>query len=79
MTNMIQDIQNMNSGLLGKLYYVRCKDDERYFKSIRFNYNGVSNSITKQVSNPVYGEPPDTIEEMPEHMMKRFSIRFGCM
>ena len=36
MTNMIQDIQNMNSGLLGKLYYVRCKDDERYFKTIRF-------------------------------------------
>ena len=56
---------------IGKLYFVRCGDNPNYFKTIRVVRNLMTGNLQSQMSNPVYGEPPDGIDEMPPLMRQR--------
>ena len=63
MERTIQDVKQVN-GEIGKIYYYRCPDNNNYFRSIRLHFNPWVNAITPQVSNPIYGEPPEGLEEI---------------
>ena len=69
MERTIQDLKNITNGMIGKVYYHKCEDDTRYYRTIRLHFNPFSNSIQKQVSNPVYGEVPPGMEAMPPRLM----------
>ena len=58
-------------GEIGKIYYHRCPDNNKYFRSIRLHFNPWVNAITPQISNPIYGEPPEGLEEMPMMKLQR--------
>ena len=63
MDRTIQDVKQVN-GEIGKIYYYRCPDNNNYFRSIRLHFNPWVNAITPQISNPIYGEPPEGLEEI---------------
>ena len=69
MERTIQDLRNITNGMIGKIYYHRCEDDKNYYRTIRLHFNPFSNSIQKQVSNPLYGDPPIGMEVMPPRLM----------
>ena len=56
---------------VGKIYYHLCPDDKRFFRTIRIHHNPFTNSTQPQVSNPVYGNPPPELEEIPPLMLQR--------
>tara|TARA_B100000287_G_C20391639_1_gene685918 strand:- start:74 stop:319 length:246 start_codon:yes stop_codon:yes gene_type:complete len=61
----------MTNKEIGKIYFHRCEDNPRYFRSIRIGYNPFLKCITPQISNPIYGEPPEGLEEMPMMKLQR--------
>ena len=73
MERTIQDLQNISNGMIGKVFYHKCQDDKRYYRTIRLHFNPFSNSIQKQVSNPVYGEPPIGIPPLPQSLFGRLN------
>ena len=61
---------------IGKIYFHRCEDNPKYFRSIRIAHNPFTNALQPQVSNPVYGEPPEGLTELPPMMRSRlFSLQ----
>ena len=65
-------VQDQNwSKFVGKIYYVICPDDNRYFRSIRIAHNTWTNGIKPQISNPIMGIPPEEMEPIPELMLTR--------
>ena len=56
---------------IGKYYFVRCSDNSNYFKTVRVVRNLMTGNLQTQMSNPVYGEPPEGIPEMPPLMRQR--------
>jgi len=62
--------KNWNS-LVGKTYYSRCPDDERYFRSIYVRHNPFTNALQPMISNPVAGEPPAELEEISPLLLNR--------
>jgi len=73
MERTIQDLKNITNGMIGKVYYHKCEDDNRYYRTIRLHFNPFSNSIQKQISNPVYGEIPPGIEALPPTLLGRLN------
>lgn len=73
MERTIQDLQNISNGMIGKVFYHRCDDDKKYYRTIRLHFNPFSNSIQKQISNPVMGEPPDGLEPLPPGLLGRLT------
>ena len=63
MERTLLDVKQQNSEI-GKIYYHRCPDNNKYFRSIRLSFNPWVNAITPQISNPIYGEPPEGLEEI---------------
>ena len=63
MERTLIDVKQQN-GEIGKIYYHRCPDNNKYFRSIRLAFNPWVNAITPQISNPIYGEPPEGLEEI---------------
>ena len=58
-------------GEIGKIYYHRCPDNNKYFRSIRLHFNPWVNAITPQISNPIYGEPPEELKPISPMMLNR--------
>ena len=56
---------------IGKIYYHRCEDNPKYFRTIRIWHNPFTNANQPQVSNPVYGDPPPTMPEIPPMMLTK--------
>ena len=73
MERTIQDLQRITNGMIGKVFYHKCEDNTNYYRTIRLHFNPFSNSIQKQVSNPVYGEPPDGMEALPPTLFGRLN------
>ena len=48
------------------LYYIKCPDNPKHFRTIHIIYNNYSSSLKGRLSNSVYGEVPDGIEELPK-------------
>ena len=56
---------------IGRIYYHRCEDNPKYFRTIRIWHNPFTNANQPQISNPVYGEPPDNLDPIPKLMLSR--------
>jgi hypothetical protein len=69
----LQDLQNISNNMIGKIFYHRCEDNPKYYRTIRLHFNPFSNSIQKQVSNAVYGEPPEGLSPLPPTLFGRLS------
>jgi hypothetical protein len=59
-----------------KIYFHRCPDDSKYFRTIRIQKNPFTNSLTPQISNPVAGEPTPEMDEISIHALRRL-MRFN--
>ena len=73
MERTVQDLKTITNGLIGKVFYHVCDDDSNYFRTVRLHFNPFSNSIQKQVSNPVYGTPQDGMEALPPGLLGRLN------
>ncbi len=69
MERTLQDLQRITNGMIGKVFYHRCDDDKNYYRTIRLHFNPFANTIQKQISNPVYGEPPIGLEPLPPRLL----------
>ena len=65
------DNQNCHSGLIGKMLYHKSPDNDKYFRSIRVAHNPFTNSLQPQISNPIYGEPPEELKPISPLMLNR--------
>lgn len=59
--------------MIGKMFYHKCEDNDKYYRTVRLHFNPFSNSIQKQVSNAVYGCPPDGMEALPPTLLGRLN------
>lgn len=56
---------------VGEIYWVRCPDDSRYFRTVRIANNPLTGHQQSYVSNPVMGVPPDGMKEIPTRLRTR--------
>tara|TARA_B100000287_G_scaffold154525_1_gene145847 strand:+ start:174 stop:464 length:291 start_codon:yes stop_codon:yes gene_type:complete len=54
-----------------KIYFHRCPDDSKYFRTIRIQKNPFTNALSPQISNPVAGEPTPEMDEISIHALRR--------
>lgn len=47
-----------DGGMYGKMYFMRCEDDARYYITVRMGFDPLRRVMKPEVSNPVYGDPP---------------------
>ena len=59
-----------------KIYFHRCPDDSKYFRTIRIQQNPFTNALSPQISNPVAGEPTPEMNEISIHALRRL-MRFN--
>ena len=59
-----------------KIYFHRCPDDSKYFRTIRIQQNPFTNALSPQISNPVAGEPTPEMHEISIHALRRL-MRFN--
>ena len=59
---------------VGRLYYVTCPDDSRYYRSVYIKANPLSSSRAVQalVSNPVMGVPPAELQQISSAQLTRY-------
>ena len=57
--------------LKGTVYYSRCKDDDRWYKTIFIKQNPFTNKLQAMVSNPVMGEPPAGMNQIHPLLLRR--------
>ena len=55
---------------IGKVYAVKCPDNDSYYKTI-MSQNPFTGNLQSRVSNPIYGEIPDGIPIMHELMRSK--------
>ena len=65
------DYNMMYSGLIGKIFYNRCGDNTKYYRTVRIAHNPFTNSLVPQISNPVYGEPPVGMDAISPQLLSR--------
>ena len=65
------DNQRWHSGLIGKVFSHKCPDNDKYYRSIRVTHNPFTNSLHPQISNPIYGEPPEELKPISPMMLTR--------
>ena len=67
-----QLVPNLQSQI-GQVYYSKCPDDSRYYKTILIKHNPFTNALQPLMSNPIFGEPPDGMSEISPLMLSRLS------
>ena len=63
--------QTWGKSLVGQTFYAKCTDDSRYYKTIFIRFNPFTNAMQPMMSNPIYGEPPDTMEPINPLILQR--------
>lgn len=65
-----QDMRQWSNNLIGKIYYEKANDDQRYYRSIRIGWNGMANKMVLQYSNFIMGEPPEGMQPMNSNLRR---------
>ena len=67
-----QQIQNnaKNNSIIGKLFWIRMKDNPKYMRTVYFRLNPFTNQIDKHISGELYSEPPIGVDELPPNLMR---------
>lgn len=55
---MFPSVGANDSGMYGKMYYIRCEDDPKYYITVRMGFDPHKRVMKPEISNPVYGDPP---------------------
>ena len=63
--------QSWGKSLVGQTFYTKCPDDSRYYKTIFIRFNPFTNAMQPKISNKIYGEPPDTMEQINPLILQR--------
>ena len=61
--------------LSGKVYFYPCEDDSNYYMTVRIGFDPMLRKMTCQISNPVYGNPPEWIPEIDKKTLN--AVRSG--
>ena len=56
---------------IGKIYFSYCPDNKDYYRTIRILKNYLNGGLQSQISNPVYGNPPPDMPEIPPLMRSK--------
>ena len=65
-----QDEQPLTTRLKpGEVYAVRCEDRPEYYRTVLLKKVELTGGIQVMVSNPVYGDTPDGIQEVPQEQV----------
>ena len=56
---------------IGKIYFVKCPNDSRYYRTVRIHRNPFTGNNQTQVSNEIMGTPPDGMQEIPPLMRNK--------
>ena len=64
------DARRLNS-LIGKTFWVKCPDNDRYHRTVYIRHNPFTNSLQPMISNPVYGEPDPSVDEISAAHLQR--------
>ena len=65
------DQKQFYSHLYGKSFYIKCPDDENYYRTVFIKHNVFTNAPQVMTSNAVYGTPPEGMSEMNPMMYSR--------
>ena len=63
--------QSWGKSLVGQTFYTKCPDDSRYYKTVFIRFNPFTNAMQPMISNPIYGEPPDTMDAINPLILQR--------
>ena len=63
--------QSWGKSLVGQTFYTKCPDDSRFYKTIFIRFNPFTNAMQPMISNKIYGEPPDTMEQINPLILQR--------
>jgi len=63
---------------VGKEYFMKM-DDSRYFRTVYIKTNPFTGNLQSHISNPVYGEVPSGIPELPHNMRTRLTSMNNCL
>ena len=63
--------QSWGKSLVGQTFYNRCPNDSRYYKTIYIRFNPFTNAMQPMISNEIFGEPPNTMEQINPLMLQR--------
>ena len=63
--------QKWGKSLVGQTFYTKCPDDSRFYKTIYIRFNPFTNAMQPMISNSIFGEPPDTLEEINPLILQR--------
>lgn len=70
-TNKLAAQQTWGKSLAGQTFYSICPDNSNYFKTIFIRFNPFTNAMQPMMSNPIYGTPPDGMEEINPLLLQR--------
>ena len=68
----MQNDASKNHSLVGKEFYMKM-DDSRYFRTVYIKRNPFTGNLQSHISNPVYGEVPKGIPELPHNMRTKLT------
>ena len=63
--------QSWGKSLVGQTFYSICPDNSNYFKTIFIRFNPFTNAMQPMMSNPIYGTPPDGMDEINPSTLQR--------
>mgnify|MGYP000125114909 CR=1 FL=1 len=67
----LNDYNNMHGNMVGNIYYHICEDNRKYYRTIRIARDPYKNTLVPQISNPVYGNPPEGIAPISPLLLNR--------
>ena len=76
------DNQNWHNGLIGKMFYHKCPDNDKYFRSIRISHNPFTNTIKSNqiaimtMSDNAWGVKKE-VRQMLENNRLAYAYRHG--
>jgi len=71
------DIKNIHKGLIGQTFYIRCPDDERYYKTVYISWNPWKQVPQVHMSNPVYGDPDPGTKSISAGMISQLQMQMN--
>lgn len=63
--------QQWGKSLAGQTFYLTCPDNDKYYKTIFIRFNPFTNAMQPMISNPVYGIPPEGMDEINPLILQR--------
>ena len=60
---------DLSQGDMNKVFYQKCSDDERFYRSIYVRHNPQTQKVQPMISNRILDEPPSELEPITEQLL----------